>query len=85
MRLERYLCFFSTLCTNCVRHFSSGSVAVLGLSCLSAFSAPAGFILKTLGFVKLLFTCGENELLSTILTHQCFVFVHYCPLAFRND
>jgi len=62
--------------TYCFMHFplSAGASVVHSLLAgIAAVFAAAGFIFETLLRVKLLLTCGENELVPTLFASHCFV------------
>ena len=67
LRLERNLRFLSTLNANTGKHLTLLIAAVFPL--VSAVTATNGLMLKALLRVKLLFPCGKDKILATILAY----------------
>ncbi len=72
--LEGHLALRTALSTNGSEHFSLASLCIL--LCSTALFASGRLILKALGCIELLLTCGEHELIATISTLQSLVLVH---------
>jgi hypothetical protein len=68
-RLKGYFSFNSAFSANSLEHFPRTSVAAAGAPILAAVFAAFGFIFKPFFMIKLLFSCGKYELLSTVLAH----------------
>jgi hypothetical protein len=68
-RLEGNFSLDSTIRTDGLEHFPRASVAVVAAAILSAILATLGFVFKPFFMIKLLFSCGKYEILSTVLAH----------------
>ena len=53
-------------------------------SCRTAIFTTLRFVLESLFRVELLFARRKNELVPTVLTDQCLVFVHVDPLTLNK-
>ena len=73
MRLEGNLAGLPTGCASSVKHLTRPTGSTLTL--IATGFAPLG-LSKALLLKKVLFTRCENELLATIFTNECLVFVH---------
>ncbi len=65
---------FSALVADRIKHFFCCTGGLLTRR--TALRAAFGFILKTVGSIEFLLTCGENELFVALLAHKGFVFEH---------
>jgi hypothetical protein len=75
-RLEGNLSGLSAFGADGIMHLARTAGSAAGLPGLTAGLAAGGLVLESLFGVEFLFTGGENELSTTVLAYQRFVFVH---------
>lgn len=71
---ERNLRFLATAGANGVMHFAFATALLFAAA--TAIFAADGFVLEAFFRVEFLFSACENEVLSAIAAHQCFVLEH---------